>query len=377
MTRPAGRRSVSARLPDFPWDRLASARARAVEHQDGLVDLSMGTPVDPTPEVVRAALAAGANAPGYPQTVGTAELRHAVADWLRRRFEVALSPDGVLPSIGLKELVGSLAVHLGLGPDDVVVVPELAYPTYEVGARLAGCEVVAADSLTALGPRRPALLWVNSPSNPTGRVLPAAHLAKAVAWARERGALLVSDECYLELGWAESDADQPVSVLHPDVCEGSYDGVLALHSLSKRSSMAGYRVGFVAGDAAVVAELLAVRRNLGLMMPAPVQRAAVVALGDDGHVDDVRARYAGRRAVLWPALEAAGFRIDHSEAGLYLWATRGEPCADTVAWFAERGVLVAPGDFYGPGGAQHVRLALTATDERISAAAARLTARLP
>ncbi len=373
MTRPAGRRSVSARLPDFPWDRLASARARAVEHQDGLVDLSMGTPVDPTPEVVRAALAAGANAPGYPQTVGTAELRHAVADWLRRRFEVALSPDGVLPSIGLKELVGSLAVHLGLGPDDVVVVPELAYPTYEVGARLAGCEVVAADSLTALGPRRPALLWVNSPSNPTGRVLPAAHLAKAVAWARERGALLVSDECYLELGWAESDADRPVSVLHPDVCGGSYGGVLALHSLSKRSSMAGYRVGFVAGDASVVAELLAVRRNLGLIVPAPVQRAAVVALGDDGHVDEVRSRYAGRRAVLWSALEEAGFRIDHSEAGLYLWVTRGESCADTVGWFAERGILVAPGDFYGPAGAEHVRLALTATDERVAAAAARLT----
>ena len=377
MTRPAGRRSVSARLPDFPWDRLSSARARAEQHSAGVVDLSMGTPVDPTPEVVRAALAAGADAPGYPQTVGTAELRRAVADWLRRRFDVVIAPDSVLPSIGLKELVGSLPVHLGLGPDDLVVIPELAYPTYEVGARLAGCEVVAADSLTALGPRRPALVWVNSPSNPTGRVLPAEHLAKAVAWARERGALLVSDECYLELGWSESAADRPVSMLHPDVCGGSFDGVLALHSLSKRSSMAGYRVGFVAGDAAVRAELLAVRRNLGLMMPAPVQRAAVAALGDDGHVDEVRTRYAGRRAALWPALEAAGFHLDHSKAGLYLWATRGEPCRDTLDWFAERGILVAPGDFYGPGGAQHVRLALTATDERTAAAAARLATARP
>ena len=376
MTLGGGRAAtpVSARLPDFPWDRLAASRRRAQEHPGGIVDLSVGTPVDPVPPVVRAALAAASDAPGYPTTVGTPELRDALLAWLSRRCGAAgLTPGSVLPSIGTKELVSSLALHLGLGPGDLVVVPELAYPSYEVGARLAGCEVVASDSVVALGPRRPALVWVNSPANPTGRVLPPGHLAKLVSWTREVGALLVSDECYLELGW---DAE-PVSVLHPDVSGGSTAGLLALHSLSKRSNLAGYRAGFVSGDPAVLSELLAVRKNLGLMVPAPVQHAAAVALGDDEHVALQRERYAGRRGRLRAALAGAGFRVDHSEAGLYLWATRGEPCNDTVAWLAEQGVLVAPGDFYGPTGAEHVRVALTATDERVDAAVTRLSALTP
>jgi succinyldiaminopimelate transaminase len=372
-SRPAGRGSVSSRLPDFPWDRLSGVRAIAAAHPGGIVDLSVGTPVDSSPEVARTALAAAADAPGYPQTVGTVALREAFVGWLQRRFDVGgLRPDAVVPSIGSKELVASLPLQLGLGPGDLVVIPEVAYPTYEVGARLAGCEVVASDSLTALGPRRPALVWVNSPANPTGRVLPAAHLAKMVSWARERGAVLASDECYLEFGWQPPGSPGPVSVLSDDVSQGSHDGVLAVHSLSKRSSMAGYRAGFVAGDTALVAELLAVRKNLGLMMPAPVQQAAAVSLGDDQHVDELRGRYAQRRDALRPALEAAGFRVDHSEAGLYLWVSREEPCADTLAWLARRGILAAPGDFYGPAGARHVRLALTATDERVRAAVDRL-----
>ena len=364
---------VSARLPDFPWDRLDGARARADAHPEGIVDLSVGTPVDPVPPLVRAALADASDAPGYPTTVGTTQLRDAMLAWLHRRCgATALDRGCVLPSIGSKELVASLALHLGLGPGDLVVVPELAYPSYEVGARLAGCEVVASDSTLALGPRRPALVWVNSPANPTGRVLPAEHLAKLVAWTRERNALLVSDECYLELGAGEPSARQPVSVLHPDVCGDSVRGVLALHSLSKRSNLAGYRAGFVSGDPAVLGELLAVRKNLGLMMPGPVQHAAAVALGDDQHVARQRETYSARRRDLRAALLAAGFHVDHSEAGLYLWASRGEPCGDTVAWFADRGILVAPGNFYGPLGARHVRVALTATDERVSAALTRL-----
>lgn len=367
-------RAVSARLPDFPWDRLAGLRATAAAHADGLVDLSVGTPVDPTPSLLRDALAAASDAPGYPVTAGTPQLRRAVVGWLRRRFDIdGLDPAAVLPTIGSKECVASLPLQLGLGAGDLVVVPELAYPTYEVGARLAGCEVVATDSLTSLGPRRPALVWVNSPANPTGRVLPAGHLAKVVKWARERGALVVSDECYLELAYAGGSG--PVSVLDPDVCGGSVEGVLALHSLSKRSSLAGYRAGFVVGDPAVVAELLAVRKNLGLMVPAPVQQVARVAFDDDAHVDVQRARYARRRLLLLPALEAAGFRVEHSQAGLYLWATRSEPCADSLSWLAERGVLAAPGDFYGRGGSRHVRVALTATDERVAAATARLAPR--
>lgn len=250
--------------------------------------------------------------------------------------------------------------------------PQLAYPTYEVGAALVGAESIATDSLTAVGPRTPALVWVNSPSNPTGRVLPVEHLRKVVDWCRERGVLLVSDECYLECAWETEAGPGPISVLHPDVNGGSLEGILTVHSLSKRSNLAGYRCGFAAGDPAVVGELLAVRKNLGLMMPGPQQRAMIAALDDDAHVEEQHARYAARRASLRSTLESAGFRIDHSEAALYLWATRDEPCWDTVAWLAERGVLVAPGSFYGRAGARHVRVAFTATDERVDAATERL-----
>lgn len=270
--------------------------------------------------------------------------------------------------IGSKELIGSLPLHLGVGPGDLVVYPELAYPTYEVGAALAGAETLAADSLTAIGPQVPRVLYLNSPANPTGRILPPDHLRKVVEWCRDRGTLLVSDECYLECAWDE----EPVSVLHPDICGGSAEGLLSVHSLSKRSNLAGYRCAFVAGDRSVVAELLAVRKNLGLQMPGPQQRAMIAALADDRHVAEQHARYAARRARLRDALEGAGFRIDHSEGSLYLWATRGEDCWSTVGGLAERGVLVAPGAFYGPGGGQHVRVAFTATDERVDAAVARL-----
>ncbi len=362
-------RSVSERLPDFPWDNLAEHAARARAHPRGIVDLSVGTPVDPTPERVREALAGAADSPGYPTTAGTEELRVACAGWMERRLGVTgLDPAHVLPTIGSKELIASLALHLGLGPQDLVVYPELAYPTYEVGAALAGCRTLAADSLTSLGPERPSLLWLNSPSNPSGRVLGADHLRKVVEWCRDRGVLLVSDECYAESAW---EAD-PVSVLHPDICGRDHHGILAVHSLSKRSNLAGYRCAFVAGDPSVVGELLRVRKNLGLMVPGPQQVAMVTALEDDEHAEEQHARYAARRADLRRALETAGFRIDHSEASLYLWATRGEPCWDTVDALAELGILVAPGDFYGPSGAQHVRVAFTATDERIAEAVQRL-----
>ncbi|HEX2177576.1 MAG TPA: succinyldiaminopimelate transaminase [Nocardioidaceae bacterium] len=361
---------MSSRLPDFPWDALIPYGERARAHPGGIVDLSIGTPVDPTPDLVQRALQDAANAPGYPKAVGTTELRDAASGWLRRRFDaIELGRDCVIPTVGSKELVASLASHLGLGAGDTVVVPELAYPTYDVGARLAGCDVVAADGTLSLGPRPVALLWLNSPANPTGRVLPAEHLRKVVRWARERGVLVVSDECYLECGWEA----EPVSVLHPDVCEGSAEGLLTVHSLSKRSNLAGYRGGFVAGDSAVVAELLEVRRHAGLLVPWPVQQAMRVALDDDAHVDEQRQRYAARRTALRAALESAGFRIDHSQAALYLWASRDEPCWESIGWLAERGILAAPGDFYGRAGAQHVRVAFTATDERVAAAVDRLT----
>ena len=366
-----GRPAVSASLPEFPWDTLAEAKALAGAHPDGVVDLSVGTPVDPVAPVIQEALAAASWSPGYPATAGTAALRESVVTALNRRFGVTgLAEAAVLPVIGTKELIAWLPTLLGLGPADAVVVPELAYPTYDVGARLAGAQVVRADSLTQLGPQSPALVYLNSPSNPTGRVLGLDHLRKVIGWARERGVVVASDECYLGLGWEA----EPLSVLHPAVCDGDHTGLLAVHSLSKSSSLAGYRAGFVAGDPGLVAELLAVRKHAGMIVPTPVQSAMVAALDDDDHEKVQRECYARRRATLAPALCAAVFAIDDSEAGLYLLATRGEPSRDSLAWLAGRGILVAPGEFYGPRGGRHVRVALTATDERIEAAVQRLTA---
>ncbi|AXK36188.1 succinyldiaminopimelate transaminase [Streptomyces armeniacus] len=361
--------SVSARLPVFPWDRLEPYKATAAAHAGGIVDLSVGTPVDPVPELVRRALADAANSPGYPTVWGTPALRDAIAGWCGRRLGArGVEHANVLPVVGSKEFVAWLPTQLGLGEGDRVAYPRLAYPTYEVGARAAGAEPVTYEEVTELDPAGLRLLWLNSPSNPTGRVLSAETLRAAVAWAREHGVLLVSDECYLELGWDT----EPVSVLHPDVCGGSYEGIVAVHSLSKRSNLAGYRAAFAVGDASVLGDLLLVRKHGGMMAPAPVQAAAAAALDDDAHVAEQRERYAARRAALRGALEAYGFRIEHSEASLYLWATRDEPCWDTVGELSKRGILVAPGDFYGPAGERFVRVAFTATDERVAAAVQRL-----
>ncbi len=371
-------------LPDFPWDSLAPARERASRVPGGIVDLSVGTPVDPTPEVVRAALCAAADAPGYPQTWGTPDLREAVAAWFARRRGVpGVDPAGVLPTVGSKELVAWLPTLLGLGPDDTVGIPAVAYPTYDVGARLAGARARVVDGLTALGPvtaaTAPRLLWVNSPGNPTGKVLGVDHLAKVVAWARRHGVVVASDECYAELDWRDTEGGGSAggtgsapSILDPRVCGGDHTGLLAVYSLSKQSNLAGYRAAFVAGDPGLVAGLREVRKHAGMIVPWPVQRAMVAALADDAHVREQRERYAARRGVLRPALGRFGLRVDHSEAGLYLWATAGEPSATTVDRLAERGVLVAPGTFYGAAGREHVRVALTASDERIAAASERL-----
>ncbi|WP_371617758.1 succinyldiaminopimelate transaminase [Streptomyces sp. NBC_00454] len=362
--------AVSARLPVFPWDKLEPYKATAAAHADGIVDLSVGTPVDPVPQLIQRALVEAADSPGYPTVWGTAALRDAITGWVRGRLGAsAAGHHNVLPVVGSKELVAWLPTQLGLAAGDQVAYPRLAYPTYEVGARLCGAEpVVYDDPTTDLDPARVKLLWLNSPSNPTGKVLSKEELVRIVAWAREHGILIFSDECYLELGWEA----EPVSVLDDEVCGGSYEGLVAVHSLSKRSNLAGYRAAFIAGDAEVLAELLLIRKHGGMMTPAPVQAATVAALGDDVHVEEQRVRYAARRAALRTALEAHGFRVEHSEASLYLWVTRDEPCWDTVAHLASLGILVAPGDFYGEAGAHFVRVAFTATDERVEAAVKRL-----
>lgn len=360
-------------LDDYPWDAVAPFAATAREHTGGLVDLSIGSPVDPTPQVVVAALTAATDAHAYPQTVGTPALREAIVAWYARRRGVdGLSAANVLPTVGSKELVALLPLLLDIGSGDVVVHPRAAYPTYAVGAKLVGATPVAADD-PAEWPTGTKLVWLNSPGNPDGRVLGVDEYRAARARARELGAVIASDECYAELGWDGEWALSPVpSILDPRVTGGDLDGLLSVYSLSKQSNLAGYRAAFIAGDAALIERLLTARKHLGLMVPAPVQAAMTAALGDDVHVQAQKELYRVRRAVLRPALEAAGFRIDHSEGGLYLWATVGEDAWTTMGRLAELGILAGPGHFYGDHFPQHVRFSLTATDERIAEAARRL-----
>ncbi|GAA4723769.1 succinyldiaminopimelate aminotransferase apoenzyme [Promicromonospora umidemergens] len=368
----------------YPWDSIAGIAATARAHPGGLVDLSMGTPVDPTPEVVRHALEAASDAPGYPMTAGTPALRQAVADWFARRRGVpGLDPAAVVPTIGSKELVGLLPSLLHLGPGDVVVHPAVAYPTYVAGIRAAGATPLGCDDVADWAGRDDVrMVWVNSPGNPTGRVLDVEALRAVVEAARAIGAVVVSDECYAELAWEAPWVADPgagpghggvPSVLDPRVCGGSHEGLLAAYSLSKQSSIAGYRAAFLAGDAAVIAELTQIRKHLGLIVPAPVQAAMTAALSDDEHVAAQRATYGARRRALAAALAAAGLTVDESGAGLYLWvaARDGRSGQQLAEWFAERGILTAPGHLYGDD--KHTRVALTATDAQIADAVSRLT----
>ena len=379
MSAPQARVVGRPDLPDFPWDALAPFATTARAHPGGVVDLSVGTPVDPTPEVVQRALASAADAPGYPAVVGTVAVREAIARWFaRRRAVVGLEPGACIPTVGSKELVAWLPTLLGLGPGDAVVIPTVAYPTYDVGARLAGAVPVPLDpaDLPPSGQvdgARIGLVWVNSPSNPTGEVTGVEALSAVVAWARRVGAVVASDECYCELAWDVEPGPAGVpSLLDPRVCGASHENLLVVQSLSKQSTLAGYRAGLLAGDPALVAAVVAVRKQAGMIVPAPVQAAMVAALDDDDHVALQRERYARRRAALLPALRGAGFEVPGSPAGLYLWARRGADAWDDVAELAGRGVLVAPGSFYGAASRAHVRVALTATDERVAAAVERL-----
>ncbi|TLP75830.1 succinyldiaminopimelate transaminase [Nesterenkonia sphaerica] len=366
------------KLPDYPWDAMGPYRELAQQHRDGIVNLSIGTPVDPTPDVVQQALIDAADAPGYPTTHGTPALREAVAQWYsRRRGVVSLEPGAVMPTIGSKELVAWLPTLLGLGAGDIVAYPRIAYPTYEMGAVLAGAEGVPIDDLHTLDPptlNRVKLIWLNSPGNPTGEVLGADRLAAVVELARRIGAVVASDECYAELGW---EAAEVPSILDPRVCGDNHDNLLSVYSVSKQSNLAGYRAAFAAGSPELIANLVNTRKHAGMIMPAPVQAALEAAVSDDAHVDVQREIYRRRRAVLKPALEEYGLTVEHSEAGLYLWCRDSAPePADTwdlVQRMAQHGILVGPGVFYGGAGQGHIRVALTATDERIEAAARRLS----
>ena len=371
-------------LPDFPWDSLSPYRERAAEHPDGVVDLAVGTPVDPTPEIARTALSAAANAPGYPTAVGGSVVRAAIIEWMGRRRGVEdLSEAEVIPTIGSKESVALLPLHLGVGPGDLVLHPRAAYPTYDVGARLVGATPVPVDSdadpttWDVDDDARVAIVWLNSPGNPDGHVLDAEQLARIVAWARGRGAIVISDECYAELAWESPWDVEPIpSLLDPRVGGAAgRTGLLALYSLSKQSNLAGYRAAFLAGDADLVGAVTEVRKHTGMLVPTPVQAALVAALGDEAHMEVQKEVYRERREVLVEATAAAGLVNDPaSVAGLYLWLKGSESMSayDLVGAFAELGIVVAPGDFYGEAGAGRVRMSLTDTDERVAAAAARL-----
>ncbi|MBK5237981.1 MAG: succinyldiaminopimelate transaminase [Actinomycetales bacterium] len=364
-----------AELPEYPWDAMAPYATQAKAHPGGIVDLSIGSPVDPTPELIRSALSAATDAHAYPTTVGTPALREAIVEWFGRRRDVTgLTIDNVLPTIGSKEFVAWLAFMLRLGPGDVVVHPRAAYPTYAIGAAIAGATALATDDPSAW-PAETKLVWLNSPGNPDGRVLDVAELRARVDRARELGAVIVNDECYAELGWDGRWAtDRIPSILDPRVTGGSLDGILCAYSLSKQSNLAGYRAAFVAGDSALVEQLLVIRKHAGMMLPGPVQAAMVVALRDENHVAAQKELYRARRNVLLSALTAAGFSLDASEAGLYLWVTEGKDAWASIERLASLGILAGPGHFYGDTYPHHIRLSLTATDERIAAAATRLRA---
>lgn len=341
------------KLPDFPWDALAPFGEKARTHPSGFIDLSQGTPVDPTPEFIQAAFRAASNSPSYPVTAGTPELRESITKWAKSELG-ATGDFGVLPLIGSKELVAWLPTIL---QSSQVLYPEIAYPTYLVGSMIAKTKATPVGFDATSWPKAD-LAWVNSPSNPTGRVNTDAELINAIEWARN-GGVVVADECYLEFG----NNIIPKSIL--SLTNGDNKNILAIHSLSKRSSMAGYRAAMMIGDKDLIAKILEVRKHAGMMVPLPVQKAMIAALSDNKHVALQRELYNSRKAKVRSAIEKNGFKVDHSEAGLYLWATRSEPDWDSVSWFAEHGILVTPGHFYGEKGGKHVRIAMTATDAQI------------
>lgn len=372
-------------LPAYPWQLLAPYKSKANAHPDGMVDLSIGAPVDPTPHVIQSALAAASDWPGYPGSSGTDELREAVAAWYQRRRGVnGLTKANVAVTVGSKEFIAWLPLLMGLGPGDVIVYPRVAYPTYDIGAILVGATSVTADSLAELDAETRAkvkLVWVNSPANPTGIVQDADALAHIVADARKIGAVVASDECYAELGWRRWEDTHVPSILDDQVCNGDIRGLLSVYSLSKQSNMAGYRAAFVAGDADMIASLINLRSHTGMVVPGPIQHAMIAALADDEHVREQKQRYRQRREALLAAIETAGLTIEHSEAGLYLWIRDPnitEPTAEDswalVDRFASAGMLVGPGVFYSSAGNGYIRASITATDAAISEAVTRLNA---
>jgi succinyldiaminopimelate transaminase len=354
--------------PPYPYDRLDEIIALASQHDGGAIDLSIGTPCDPPPEDVVAALAASGSARGYPSAIGTPALRAAAAGWIERRLGARVDPaTEVAAVVGSKEFVASTPQYLKLRDPsrDTVLYPAISYPTYEMGATLAQLRAVPyhqLNEISAADAERALCVWVNSPGNPTGEL---GDLDVAAGWGRARGIPVLSDECYAEFSWAGA----PTTILRAGTA-----GVLAVHSLSKRDNFAGARIGFYAGDPGLVDYLREVRKHAGLMPPGPVQAAAVIALNDDAHVERQRERYQARLVRLCEVLLAAGYRADLPAGAFYLWleAPGGDAWAAARDLAAQAGIVVSPGEFYGPASTGHFRVAAVAPDERIELAARRV-----
>ncbi|NCV73980.1 MAG: succinyldiaminopimelate transaminase [Actinobacteria bacterium] len=338
------------KLPDFPWDLLAPYGEKAKKYQGGFIDLSQGTPVDPTPKFIQDALANASNSPSYPLTAGSEKLRSAIRDWATSNLGATGEFD-VLPVIGSKEFVALLPTFL---QSKTVLYPKVAYPTYLVGALMASAKAIPVEIDAKSWPVAD-LAWINSPSNPTGQVQTDSEILAAINWARENNSVVASDECYLSF----SKLSKSILAL----TGGNNDGVLAVHSLSKRSNLAGYRAAFVIGDLKLIDQIRQIRKHAGLMVPLPVQQAMIAALSDNNHAIEQAERYARRRSRLISAFSEIGFTIEHSQAGLYIWCSKNEDCFKTVEWFANLGILVTPGSFYGSD--KFIRVALTTSDENI------------
>jgi aspartate/methionine/tyrosine aminotransferase len=359
--------------PPYPYERVDRFKPLGEAFAGGLVDFSIGTPCDPPPAAVVEMLSRSNAERGYPPSIGTADLRGAVSRWMRRRFDLDVDPAHVGAAVGTKEFVGTLPQWLRLRrPDrDTILYPEISYPTYEMGAILAGCRAVPVpmsptgglqlDAIAATDAGRALALWVNSPGNPSGIL---DDLGAAAAWGRAHGVPVFSDECYVEFTWADRGRT---------ILEHGLDGVVAVHSLSKRSNLAGARVGFYAGDPDLVHYLQEVRKHVGMMVPGPAQAAGVVALDDDTHVEAQRTVYRRRLERMARVLEAwSGIGVPLPAGGFYLWFRVGDAWEFTERLAREGGALVSPGDFYGRAGAEYVRVAVVQPDERIDLVAGRL-----
>ncbi len=355
--------------PPYPYDRLEGLKHRADQLPGGVVDLSIGTPCDPPPDVVVEALARSGAERGYPPSIGTPAYREAAAGWMVRRLGVTVDPAQVAACVGTKELVAGLPQWLRLRrPDlDTVLYPAISYPTYAMGATLARCRAVpygALDEIEPVDAARALCIWVNVPGNPTGAL---GDLGAAAGWGRAHGVPVLSDECYVEFTW-----DGPPHT----ILEHGVEGVVAVHSLSKRSNLAGARAGFYAGDPDLVGYLAEVRKHAGFMVPGPVQSAAVAAWGDDAHVDLQRERYLTRLEAMAAALGQIGVQAARPSGAFYLWVRADDADGYSLAsrLADEGGALVSPGEFYGPAGTGHVRIAVVQPDDRIALVAERLAA---